>query len=244
MASWIVHLRIAEKLLPHLPELDVGQFAIGNVAPDSGIPDEKWETFDPPAEVTHFKAKHKLDSPDVNEDLRFYRQFMEEKVLIRDEPQRFSFLLGYFFHLVTDNLWAERIARPTQERYRSEFENHPGFIWEVKKDWYGLDFAYVRSHPDSLFWSVFVDSSYETEFLDFFPPGAIAKQLDYIKNFYQRMDDEVEQKLRLSNNMYLNEAEMALFVDGAYRDLLRIYQAVWDRGVPVEGISSAVELLL
>ncbi len=53
MATWIVHLRIAENLLACIPALDAAQFAIGNVAPDSGIPDEKWEKFDPPPEVTH-----------------------------------------------------------------------------------------------------------------------------------------------------------------------------------------------
>ena len=48
MATWIVHLRIAEALLARRPELDAGQFAIGSVAPDSGLPDEKWENFTPP----------------------------------------------------------------------------------------------------------------------------------------------------------------------------------------------------
>ena len=101
----------------------------------------------------------------------------------------------------------------------------------------------MRSHPESLFWRVFIDSVYEKEYLDFFPSGAIANQLAYIKNFYQRTDHEVESKLRLSNNIYLNEAEMALFVDGAYRDLLRIYHSIWERKVSIESMTSAVELL-
>ena len=245
MASWIVHLRIAEMILSHLPELDAGQFAIGNVAPDSGVPDENWENFNPPAEVTHFKKqKNTPNELGVYEDLRFYRQYLQGKVTLEKDPKRFSFLLGYFFHLITDNLWADRIARPTQQRYKSEFAQNSGFIWEVKKDWYGLDFAYVRSHPDSIFWSVFLDSHYEIEYLNYFPPQAIANQLDYIKTFYQRMDEKVDNQLRLTNNIYLNEAEMALFVDGSYRDLLRIYQAIWDRNVMVRGLVSAVELLV
>jgi len=40
MASRIVHLRIAEKLLGFIPDLEPDRFAVGNVAPDSGIPDE------------------------------------------------------------------------------------------------------------------------------------------------------------------------------------------------------------
>jgi len=45
MASWIVHLRIAELLLGMIDGLDAPYFAIGNIAPDSGIPDENWENF-------------------------------------------------------------------------------------------------------------------------------------------------------------------------------------------------------
>lgn len=243
MASWIVHLRIADKLLAHLPELDAGQFSIGNVAPDSGVPDKKRETFTPPPELAHFKPEGSPPESTVLEDLRFYRQYMQGVVSLPKDPKRFSFLLGYFFHLITDNLWAERIVRPTREQYESEFENHPGFIWEVKKDWYGLDFTYVRTHPDCLFWRIFVDSVYEKEYLVFFPKGAISDKLAYIKSFYQRMDDEVEDKLRLKNHTYLNEAEMALFVDGAYRDLLKIYQIIWGRSANLDGMSSAIELL-
>jgi len=243
MASWIVHLRIAEILLNHLPELDAGQFAIGNVAPDSGVPDEQWEHFDPPIEQTHYQNPDHPDPHYLCDDLKFYNRYLDDRVTLETDVQQFSFLLGYFFHLIVDNLWSDRIARPTHERYQNEFDQNSGFIWEVKKDWYGLDFAYVRSHPNSLFWSVFLDSVYPQEYLDYFPPEAISDKLEYIKSFYQRTDEKVEDQLRLSNNIYLNEAEMALFVDGAYRDLLRIYQALWDRRVSTRGLSSAVELL-
>lgn len=243
MASWIVHLRIADKLLDHILGLDPAQFAIGNVAPDSGRPDENWENFDPPVEATHFQPSDSAGKIKVIEDLRFFREQMKDQVSLAEEPKRFSFLLGYFFHLVTDNLWSERIARPTHERYRQEFERDAGFIWEVKKDWYGLDFTYVRTHPNSLFWTTFLNARYEQEFLEYFPPGAISEKLAYIREFYQRTDPEVKSSLRLENNIYLNEAEMALFVDGAFRDLLRVYQAVWVRGEPTEGMRSAVEMI-
>ena len=55
MATWITHLRIAEGLLKHRPDWNCEQFAIGNLGPDCNLPDEKWETFDPPATLTHFE---------------------------------------------------------------------------------------------------------------------------------------------------------------------------------------------
>lgn len=56
MASWILHLRVAEDVLCVHPDLQLAPFAVGNIAPDPGIPDKKWEKFDLPTEVTHFPA--------------------------------------------------------------------------------------------------------------------------------------------------------------------------------------------
>ena len=98
-------------------------------------------------------------------------------------------------------------------------EQDPQFIWEVKKDWYGLDFAYVSAHPESLFWSVFVDARYQHEYLDFFPDGAIGEKLAYIQEFYQRTDEDVEAKLRLKDNLYFSKVEMDQFIDDAVDDL-------------------------
>ena len=243
MASWIVHLRVAEKLLEKIPGLDAGQFAIGNVAPDGGVPDENWEHFEPPKEITHYKEKDTETSLNIFADARFLRDELLEVASLEESPAKFSFLFGYFCHLATDNMWVHRIARPTKERYMPDFENELDYVREVKKDWYGLDFTYVRTHPDCLFWSVFVDAKYTVPYLDFFPAEAIPNQIEYIKNFYQRTDENVEDSLRLGDNIYLNEAEMALFVDGAYRSLLRVYQLIWEQGESVEGLTTALKLL-
>jgi hypothetical protein len=74
MATWIAHLRIAENLLARIPRLDPGQFAIGNIAPDAGIPDENWENFNPPPAVTHFKRSQSVHK-DIA-DLDFYREYL------------------------------------------------------------------------------------------------------------------------------------------------------------------------
>ena len=74
MASWIVHLRIAERILENIDGLDDGKFAIGNIAPDSGIPDDNWENIDPPVAVTHFQAKDRAYFD--FEDLRFYQRYL------------------------------------------------------------------------------------------------------------------------------------------------------------------------
>ena len=118
MASWIVHLRTAEILLEQIPGLNAEKFAVGSIAPDSGVPDEKWENFTPPPWVTHFGQTAGADSRLA--DLEFYRRYL----LPLKHPLDFgliSFRLGYFFHLITDNLWSEKIGIPTTQRFSAEF---------------------------------------------------------------------------------------------------------------------------
>jgi hypothetical protein len=116
LASWIVHLRITEKLLDMIDGLDVSCFTIGNIAPDSGIPDENWENFD-----------------------------------------------------------------------------------------------YVRTHPDCVFWKVFLHSVYAEDYLSFLPQAAVRQRIAYIQAFYQRTDEEIEKWYIERPNLYLTEPEMGRF---------------------------------
>ena len=53
MASWMVHLRIADKLLDKIPNLSPVEFIVGNIAPDSGVPNEDWSRFPPDTKTSH-----------------------------------------------------------------------------------------------------------------------------------------------------------------------------------------------
>ncbi len=222
--------------------LDTHQFAIGNVAPDSGIPDEKWEKFEPPVKVTHFQTSSDSRLPIA--DLEFYGRYLAPLGQPEVDEARFSFLLGYFFHLVTDNLWAEQIVGPTKARFAAELEADPGFVWEIKRDWYGLDFLYVRSHPDSMFWQVFLDCVYTEDYLDFMPQEAVRQRLEYIRTLYQRTDEEIEKWYCERPRKYLSKVEMEGFVGETTRRLHRIYRYLWEEGVNASGFSSALEFPL
>jgi hypothetical protein len=238
LATWIAHLRLAENLLDRLPGLDSAQFAIGNVAPDSGIPDENWEKFNPPPTVTHFQNP---DSPfRGNHDLEFFRRYLAAAAPL--DTERFSFRLGYFFHLVTDNLWSQLIGRPTQARFPEQFAANPKFIWEVKDDWYGLDFIYIRDHPAGLFQRVFLPAQPAGFDLDFLPKPALEHQLKHIKTFYQRQDAEI-QALYNRPYIYLSQAGMDDFISTATGQLVRIYRALWPTPPDITGKFSALELL-
>lgn len=222
MATWIVHLRIADSLLQLIEGLDEAYFSIGNIAPDSGIPDEKWEKFDPSPKILHFLQENSNTTRCA--DLDFYRSNLApfNKWIVYD--QNFSFRLGYFFHLITDNLWDQKIGIPTQNRFNTEFEADPKFIWEVKRDWYGLDFEYVRQTPGSLFWRIFLNSEYDNDFLDFLPKAAISERIDYIKKFYQRRDEPIENRYIKRPGLYLSNVELNNFLTDSVNFLFKTYQ--------------------
>jgi len=244
MASWIVHLRIAEKLLGRIDGLDRIQFGIGSVAPDSGIPDEKWEKFDPPAEILHFQST--ASKRRQCNDLDFYRNNLEGSDWPGEDVARFSFYLGYFFHLIVDNLWGKQIGIPTEQlyvsKYRGKFEDKDEFFREAKRDWYGLDFVYVRDHSESFFWQTFLKGEIKSTYLGFLPEEALKQRVDYIKSFYQREDEPV-QALMTRPWIYLSKERMDGFVEEAVQTLYQIYELLWLQGVNVNRHETALELL-
>lgn len=239
MCTWIGHLRIAENLLTRIEGLDPAQFALGNVAPDSGIPDAERKTFDPPVEVTHFQSADANTRDD--HDLVFYRRYLRDIDPVSD-PHRFSFRLGYFFHLIVDNLWSQRVGSPTKIKFPEQFSADADFIWTVKDNWYGLDFLHVRANPESIFWRVFLEAEPVAADLDFLPPDALTQQLTYIKNYYQRTDPDIQAMID-APYIYFTKEEMDRFIEEATRDLHTIYNLLWYDHHDTSSLHSAVLLL-
>jgi hypothetical protein len=216
-----MHLRLAELLLNEIDGLDAMNFAVGSIAPDSGIPDEKWEKFTPPPQVTHFLVAEEAGYRSA--DLDFYRQYLLGHSPADLGTPRYSFLLGYFFHLLTDNLHNEMIGTPTLQRWIGEFAADSAFIWEVKKDWYGQDFIFLRDHPDSLFWRLFLNCRTVEMDLDFLPAEAVRQRIEYIQQYYQRKDEEIT-ALFARPFIYLPQEHADRFVEDTARRLSAIHQ--------------------
>jgi hypothetical protein len=153
-----------------------------------------------------------------------------------------SIRLGYFFHLITDNLWYAQVGRPAWERWRADFQTESAFWNEIKSDWYGLDHAYVRAHPEALFWTTFVHCHYERDDLPFLPPQAIRRQLAYIQDWYRSEDDEIRAML-VRPFVYLSPVQADAFVDIACEQLMRVFRKVWQTGADGDGRVSALELV-
>ena len=62
--------------------------------------------------------------------------------------EEYSFFLGYLVHLLTDQEWAWRIYRPELAKHSHAFGgNRDELNRAMKRDWYDLDFVYLKKHP-------------------------------------------------------------------------------------------------
>jgi hypothetical protein len=237
MAPWIAHLRIAEALFQSLPNLDETAFAYGNLAPDSGKPNADWTVFDPPKELTHFLRRG--DAEDKIHDLTFYRDYLAD-IRPEDNLADYSFRLGYFAHLLSDNLWSRRLNRTYKQIYPELINNPTSKMWQtLKRDWFDLDFCYLRDHPHCLFWRVIMTKPNPPTYLPFLSPEGLDHSLDHIRAFYSAPSSQhnIDHPY-----IYLNESMMSRYVGDSAALILKIHHLM-QTNPPLDGLNSAIRLL-
>lgn len=185
MASWMVHLRIADKLLDRLEGLDTTAFVMGNIAPDSGVPNEDWSEFHPPKAISHFKTKPEDETYFDME--KFCTQYFCEETIKTYSTKEYSFFLGYYVHLLSDVEWTNNIYKALLVAYLDEaLADKWKLVWDAKGDWYDLDFLYLSEHPDFRAFNIYENAvGFENEFMDMFAVDAFENRRQYICGFYR-----------------------------------------------------------
>lgn len=175
MATWITHMIIADKVLELFPQLDKRGFCVGNIAPDCNEPNEDRTDFIPPRKVTHWMTGEKKKPSDTD---IFYREYFLKHSEDNDSKEYYSFLLGYYSHLITDADFQWFIREPgrvraawdrvkADERYKTKIDTQEE-TWdtfkrmvtskEIQRERDALEAEYLRNHPD-------YECSYFTEIL-------------------------------------------------------------------------------
>lgn len=214
MASWMVHLRIADKLLDRIPDLCPVEFIVGNIAPDSGVPNEDWSAFTPNTTISHFKTDGKNTDPSA-----FAGKYFTSEKQASYNARQYAFYLGYLTHLITDVLWIRDIYAPSQVKF-AELRAAEGdnFIWKLKEDWYDLDFKYLRDHPGFRAFRAYLGAvGFVNEFMEEFSADAFDNRRAYITGWYLEGKDNLDREYP-----YLTEAEMDGFVRQATAEILDI----------------------
>lgn len=211
MATWMIHLRIADRLLDRIPNLSPIEFIMGNMAPDSGVPNEDWTRFFPSTSLSHFRKDDGAGKKKIDLDAYLARYFSPGQ-RSGYRPQQDSFFLGYYTHLLTDVCWSEWVAWPTRERF-------PDTPWgEIKKDWYDLDRLYLKKRPGFRAFRAYLGSvGFVNTYMDIFAPDAFDNRRAYITSFYLEEADDLDRAYT-----YLTEAEADRFVEDCVTRILEV----------------------
>lgn len=215
MASWMVHLRIADRLLDSLPKLSAVDFVVGNIAPDSGVPNQDWSEFTPSTVVSHFKLDKSV--PKSICIPLFVERYFTPAQRASYSPAQNSFFLGYLVHLMTDQLWSNQVVNGLKERFPDQWkDDRTALINRAKEDWYDLDYKYLRQHPDFRAFRIYAGAAgYKNTFMTEFAPDAFDNRRQYITAFYQEENNHLDREYP-----YLTEGQMDGFVTGACAEIL------------------------
>ena len=201
MATWMTHLRIADKFIELIDEcvFNLPEFVVGNIAPDCGIPNSDGLTYNPDKDVTHFGYTENRDYK------KFKKKYLDKKL---DDKSPFLFL-GYYMHLLVDEEWGRQIAGPEIKRLMTIIPDEKTVSDLLKSDWYDLDKLYIKNNPDMRAFNIFVSiKSFPNRYFDFFPENAFELQINRIREFYLTPAENYQRKYT-----YLTEKELENFIE-------------------------------
>ena len=210
MATWMIHLRIADKLLDRIPGLSPIEFIMGNLAPDSGVPAPDGG-FVPDKALSHFRTDDGSGKKAI--DLAAFRaRYFSPALTAGYDEKQYAFYLGYYIHLLTDVCWSGRVAWPTRQRF-------PDAPWkDIKRDWYDLDRLYLKKHPGFRAFRAYLGSvGFVNTYMEAFPADAFDNRRAFITSFYLADGDDPERAYT-----YLTEAEVDRFVEEAVTSILEV----------------------
>lgn len=224
MATWMAHLRVADKILKNTQGLDKKLYIVGSIAPDSGVPTKDWKTFVPDSTASHFKVFEKDGSKKIDID-QFINGYFSKKHIQEYNNEQFSFYLGYYNHLLTDILWVEKVFKPSVDKDKKEYmKDSSATVWKWKKDWYDLDFLFLSKNPDFEAFKIYSDAvGVKNKYLDIFAEDAFDNRRKYISNFYMSPRQDIVREYP-----YLNECQMDDFVEYAAKEIVTANQEILD----------------
>ena len=208
MATWMAHLRIADRLLDIFDGIERTEFIMGNIAPDSGVPCS--DRYVPDKNTSHFQNR------DSDGELIFGWRIFADKYLSPEKiktynKKEFSFYLGYFTHLLADDKW-KIIMNPLKEKDGENYkENKSATISKWKKDWYDLDRLFIRDHPGFRAFEIYKNAGeFRNTFLDFFSETAFDERRAFIVDFYSHIPDDLDREY-----VWLTEETMREYIEAA-----------------------------
>ena len=211
MATWVTHLMIADRVMKQCHELDMHGFCVGNIAPDCNVENADWTYFTPSREVTHWMSKERKVASDC-------ASFCEEYILKRkneiQSQEQYSFLLGYYAHLITDaafqwyirddkrvkDTWrrinADDNLRVRAKGYSEDWDSVKKLISKNERmhEIYSLEAEYLRDNPTSGYLTEILPLTEFPDYIDYLPHGCIVRKIGvmgYLPEFDENLTDPI-----------------------------------------------------
>lgn len=231
MATWVTHLMIADRIMAHYPQLDRRGFCVGNIAPDCNIENEDWSAFTPPREVTHWMTGERKTASDCD---GFYRAYILNQDKEALSGEHYSFLLGYYSHLLTDAAFQKFIR--DEDRVKAVWRRIKGDTAlyaqakELPENWdsvkkligrqqrmneiYSMEAEYLRENPGSGYLTEIVPLKEFPDYIDYLPHGCIVRKIG-VMGFIPRIDEALGYPVTLSKAEFQSFANdtTALIID-------------------------------
>lgn len=222
MAFWVTHLMIADSVMKQCPQLDRRGFCVGNIAPDCNIENEDWSSFTPSREVTHWMSGERKVASDC--DLFCEKYILQCKNEIQSQEQ-YSFLLGYYTHLITDAAfqWFIRDDKRVKDTWRriNADENlrkraiemgigYPEDWDSVKKlisknerihEIYSMEAEYLRDNPNSGYLTEIIPLKEFPDYIDYLPHGCIVRKIG-VMGYLPELDENLVNPISISREEF------------------------------------------
>ena len=228
MASWVTHLMIADGVMKQCPELDRRGFCVGNIAPDCNVENEDWTAFTPPREVTHWMSGQRKVAADCE---RFCDEYLLQALRDSKSNEQYSFLLGYYAHLLTDaefqffirdeqrvrDMW-ERIKADEVLRERAGemqalgmSENYDFMKKLLPKkermhEIYSMEAEYLKDNPSSGYLTEILPLKEFPDYIDYLPKGGIVRKIG-VMGYVPKIDEALVNSVAISREEFWSFAE-------------------------------------
>lgn len=115
----------------------------------------------------------------------------------------------------------DNVYNKSREAYPDKVaQDEYSFLWELKKDWYDLDFLYLKKHPEFKAFQIYQGLvGFHNCYMDIFAEDAFDNRREYITGFYLAGRENVEREYK-----YFTEQQAEKFVQESYKIILKQLQ--------------------
>ncbi len=220
MAYWVTHLMIADSILKQCTNLDRRGFCVGNIAPDCNVENEDWTAFTPSREVTHWMGGKRKVASDCD---AFCEKYIQQNINKIQSHEHYSFLLGYYVHLITDAAYQEYIrsenrVKATWKRIDADDKLRLG-AKGYPRDWdsvkilisksermyeiFNMEAEYLRDNPNSGYLTEILPLKEFPDYIDYLPSGCIHRKIG-VMGYLPKFNDKLTKPIAMSREEFFS----------------------------------------